>query len=224
VTPKSPEYTLSVIYNNFRLKVVDNVRFLGMELDCQLNWKQYTEKYLKKLNMACFIIWKLQALVSEQILLMIYFSYSQSQREYGIIIWGSSLVMRTLLLAQKRVIRVLLRLGPRYSCREGFKRLGILTVPSLYIYPMLMSVKNHKFHLTNNSIHLINTRESGTLHVSSVRLSSVKRGVLYSSIMAFNKLPQNIPQMSNNVNIFKSMMKKFSCRKCFLFIGWIYFC
>jgi hypothetical protein len=34
VTPKSTEYTLSVIYNNFRLKVVDNVKFLGMELDC----------------------------------------------------------------------------------------------------------------------------------------------------------------------------------------------
>jgi predicted DNA-binding ArsR family transcriptional regulator len=30
VTPKSPEYTLSVIYNNFRLKVVDNVKFLGI--------------------------------------------------------------------------------------------------------------------------------------------------------------------------------------------------
>jgi hypothetical protein len=85
--------------------------------------------------------------------------------------------MKTLFLAQKRVIRVLLRLGPRESCREGFKRLGILTVPSLYIYSMLMFVV--KNHLTNNNIHHINTRQSGMLHVSLVRLSSVKRGVLY---------------------------------------------
>jgi hypothetical protein len=54
VTPKSPEYTSSVIYNNFRLKVVDNVKFLGMELDCQLNWKQYAEKLLKKLNITFY--------------------------------------------------------------------------------------------------------------------------------------------------------------------------
>jgi hypothetical protein len=117
-------------------KMSDNVKFLGMELDCQLNWKQYAEKLLKKLNTACFMIRKLQALVSERILRMIYFSYCQSQREYGIIFWGSSLVMKTLFLAQERVMRVLLKLGPRDSCREGFKRLGILTIPSLYIYSM----------------------------------------------------------------------------------------
>jgi hypothetical protein len=68
VTPKSPEYTLLVIHNNFRLKVVNNVKFLGMELDCQINWKQYAEKLLNKLNIACFMIRKLQAHVSEQIL------------------------------------------------------------------------------------------------------------------------------------------------------------
>jgi hypothetical protein len=164
LTPKSPEYTLSVIYNNFRLKVVDNVTFLGVELDCQLNWKQYAEKLLNKLNIACFMIRKLQALVSEQILRMIYVSCCPSQLEYGIIFWGSSLVMKTLFLAQKRVIRFLLRLGPRDSCREVFERLGILTVPSLYIYSMLMFVvKNRKFYLTNNNIHHINTRQSGML-------------------------------------------------------------
>jgi hypothetical protein len=72
-----------------------------MELDCQLNWKQYAEKLLKKLNIACFIIRKLQVLVSEQILRMLYFSYCQSQLEYGTIFCSSSLVMKTLFLAQK---------------------------------------------------------------------------------------------------------------------------
>jgi hypothetical protein len=193
------------------------VKFLGMELDCQLNWKQCVEKLLKKLNVACFMIRKLQALVSGQILRMIYFSYCQSQLEYGIIFWGSSLVMETLFYAQKRVIRVLLRLGPRDLCREGFQRLGILTVPSLYIYSMLMFVvKNHKFYGTNNNIHHINTRQSGMLHVSSMRLSSVKRGVLYSSIMALNKLLQNIQKISDNVYIFKSMLNSFLAASAFI--------
>jgi hypothetical protein len=77
---------------------------------------------------------KLQSLVSDHALQMVYFSYYQSQLEYGIIFWGSSTVMKSLFVAQKRVIRVMLRLNPRDSCREGFKKLGILTVPSLYIY------------------------------------------------------------------------------------------
>jgi hypothetical protein len=203
VTPKSPEYTLLVIYNNCRLKVVDNVKFLGMDLDCQLNWKQNAEKLLKKMNIACFMIRKLQALVSEQILF------------YSIIFWGSSSVMKSIFLAQKRVIRVLLRMGPRDSCREGFKRLGILTVPSLDIYSMLMFVvRNRKLCLTNNKIHHINTK-SGMLHVSSVRLSSAKRGVLYSSIMVFNKLPQNIQKMSDNAKMFKSTPRSYLAASAF---------
>jgi hypothetical protein len=58
VTPKFLEYTLSVTYNNFRLKAVDNVNFLDMYLDCQLNWKQQSEKLLKKFNTACFVLRK----------------------------------------------------------------------------------------------------------------------------------------------------------------------
>jgi hypothetical protein len=134
MTLGSPEYALSVMHNGLRLGAVDSVNFLGLYLDCQLNWQQHTEKLLKKLNMACFMLRKLQSLVNEQALWMVYFSYCLSLIGYGIIFWGSSPLIKSLFVVQKRVIRVMLRLSPRDSCREGFKRLGILTVPSLYIY------------------------------------------------------------------------------------------
>jgi hypothetical protein len=51
--------------------------------------------------------------------------------------------------------------------------------------------------------------------MSSVRLSSIKRGVLYSSSMAFNNLPQNIQKMSDNVKIFKRMLKSFLTANAF---------
>jgi hypothetical protein len=65
---------------------------------------------------------------------MVYFSQFQSQLEFGIIFWGSSPTMKNIFVAQKRAIRVMLRLSPKSSCKEGFKRMGILTVPCLYIY------------------------------------------------------------------------------------------
>jgi hypothetical protein len=85
----------------------------------------------------------------------------------------------------------------------------------LYIYSMAMFVvRNRKLYVTNNNIHHLNTRQSEMLHVSSVRLS-VKRGVIYSSIMVFNKLPQNIRQMSENVKSFKGMLKGFLVARAF---------
>jgi hypothetical protein len=77
---------------------------------------------------------KLQPIVSEQILWMVYFSYFQSQLSCGIIFWGSCSSMKSIFVVQKRAIRVLSRQSPRSSCREGFRKMGILTVPCLYIY------------------------------------------------------------------------------------------
>jgi hypothetical protein len=124
--------------------------------------------------------------------------------------------MKNIFVAQKRVMRVMLRLGPKHSCKEGYKRVVILTVPGLYIYSLLMFVvRSCNFFQINDNIHHINTRQFGMLHMSSVRLSSIKRGVSYSSIIVSNNVPQNIQKMSNNALIFKRMLKSFLTANAF---------
>ena len=54
---------------------------------------------------------------------------------------------------QKRIIRVMVGLRQRMSCREKFKKLQILTVPSLYIHEMMFVIKNPDKYQTNVSIH-----------------------------------------------------------------------
>ena len=46
-------------------------------------------------------------------------------------------------LLQKKIIRIMMGAHPRTSCRKLFKKLEILTVPSIYIYS-LMSFFNSK--------------------------------------------------------------------------------
>jgi hypothetical protein len=77
--------------------------------------------------------------------------------------------MRNVFLIQKRVM---LGLGHRSSCREVFKKLDVLTVPSMYIYAMVMLV------VGNPDIYQTNY----TLHIPSMKLSASQKGVLYSSI------------------------------------------
>jgi hypothetical protein len=61
--------------------------------------------------------------------------------------------MKSIFAAQKRAIRVMLRC-PRSSCKEGFKRLGILTVPM-----MMFVVRNHNIYQSNNAVHHMYTRQ-----------------------------------------------------------------
>jgi hypothetical protein len=179
-----------------------------MYLDCHLKWKQHSDNLIKKLSTASSMLRKLQSIVCEQVLRMFYFSHFLSQLGYGIIFWGSS-SMKSMFGVEKRAIRVLLKQGPRSSCREGCRKMGMHTVPCLYIYAMMFVIKNHNIFQANNFIHNINTRQHEKLHVSYVRLSSIQKGLHYTSIRIYNNLPHNIHILKDNMNIFKERLKNF---------------
>lgn len=62
-----------------------------------------------------------------------YFAHFQSLLQHGIICWGSSTTLHKLLIMQKRKMKVMLGLIQWTSCREKFKELQILNIPSLHI-------------------------------------------------------------------------------------------
>ena len=78
---------------------------------------------------------KLLPTVNVKLLRMVYFARFYSQISYGVIIWGSTPSVRNVFIINKKktAIRIMLRLGPRSSCREGCRQLDIFTVPCLYI-------------------------------------------------------------------------------------------
>ena len=91
---------------------------------------------------------KLLPIVNVKVLRVVYLAHFYSHISYGIVFWGSSSSMRNVLY-QKRAVRIMLRLGPRSSCREGLKKLDVLAFSSLYIYVlMLFTVKNLNIQLT----------------------------------------------------------------------------
>jgi hypothetical protein len=102
----------------------------------------------------------------------VYFAHFQTFLQYGIIFWGSTTNLHKALVMQKRVRRLMLGLGQRNSCKEKFKELQILTVPSLYILEMMMlAIKNPDKYQTNDNIPTKDTRQKNQLCLQSVRLS-----------------------------------------------------
>ena len=101
--------------------------------------------------------------------------------------------MRNVFIIQKAAIRILLRLGPKSSCREGFKNLDTLTVLCLYIYALMFAgVKNLNIYIIISSVHATNTKQQNKLYIPLVWLSSIQRSVYYSSVKIFYQFPQNI--------------------------------
>jgi len=81
-------------------------------------------------------------------------------KNYGIIFWGTSKTTNNVLSIWKVVIKTMLGLGPRSSCRRWFKKSHILTVKSVHIFAWTMFVvRNPDNFQTNASIHGIQARQ-----------------------------------------------------------------
>jgi hypothetical protein len=96
------------------------------------------------------------------------------------------------------------------SCRPLFKHLNILPFYSQYIFSVSMSVvKNMDIFTLNSDIHSIHTRQGSDLHHPTYKLTKIQKGVYCSGIMIFNNLPQNLKNMTPEVNKFKHTSKEF---------------
>ena len=140
---------------------------------------------------------------------MVYFSYFHSIMSYGIIFWGNSHSSVKVFKIQKRIIRIMTKSNKHDTCRPLFKKLGILPLPLQYIFSLLLFVvTNKKLFLLNSQIHSIHTRHSDNLHIPQTGLTLVQKSVAYSGYKIYNHLPLHIKNISNNVPLFKSLLRK----------------
>ena len=129
---------------------------------------------------------------------------------YGIMFWGNSSHSSVIFKMQKRVIRILMGIGYRESCRGLFKDLKILPFSSQYILSLLLFVVLNRGYFAPNSVyHNFNTRQKNDLHLPHVSLTIYQRGVFYSGIKVFNALPSPIKDISCNPKKFKVALKHY---------------
>jgi hypothetical protein len=146
----------------------------------------------------------------------VYYAYHHSLVNYGIIFWGNTADSNKVFVLQKKIMRIIIGVGPTYSCRVLFKHLGILPIPSVYLYSLMMFVVNNleKFQL-NKSVHGINTRNKEHLRRPVTHLSSYQRDVYCTGVRLFNRLATNIFTMKHEKNLFRLAMRSYLLEHCF---------
>ena len=96
---------------------------------------------------------------------------------YVIIFWSNSTHIIHFCRLQKRVIRIITNSKPGDSCRQLFKKLGILPLMSQYIFSLLLIIVNNKvLFQINFEIHSINIRYNSDFHQRLVNLTTYKNG------------------------------------------------
>jgi hypothetical protein len=163
---------------NYKTNQTNNVQythFLGLTLDSTVSREPHIYQLISRLNSASYLIRFLKSVISLENLRMIYFSNVHSIISYSIIFWGNSTHSNAIFKIQKRVIRIMMNVGTRESCRELLKKLNILSLWSEYIFSLLLFVvKNINMFKFNSRLHTINTRHCSHLYLPSANLSKVQ--------------------------------------------------
>ena len=136
LTINLPYCALTIGHKDKYVEEEVNLKFLGIQIDSHLNQKNYTDQIILKLGTACYIVTQMYYTCNNDTLRSIYFAYFHSIASYGIIFCENSSNSK-IFTVQKRIIRIMVGAHPRTSCRQLFKKLEILTVPSQYIYSLI---------------------------------------------------------------------------------------
>ena len=134
VTKNSFSIDFNIINRNKKIANVHNTKFLGPTLDNSLTWRKHIDTIITKLSSASFALRVIKPFLSLDSLKMVNYSYFHFVMTYGLIFWGNSHHSNIIFRLQKRIIRIIVGIRGRDSCREHFKNLKILPLPSQYIY------------------------------------------------------------------------------------------
>jgi hypothetical protein len=125
------------------INYTDHSTFLGVWLDKNLRWSIHTQKLANKLCKICFGIRVVRRVTGLETVCTLYYAYFQSLLSYGLIFWGNSVNAKLIFRLQKRAIRAMIQIPKTASCKQHFKSLHILPLPSLYIYEILVYIKSN---------------------------------------------------------------------------------
>lgn len=200
--------------NQNNITTTTSHKFLGLVLDANLNWKECCLKITSKLNSISFAFKILRETTTTETCRSVYYAYVESVIRYGIMLWGSSSYSKYVIYAQKSIIRNILSIPRRHSCREAFKELNILTLVGIFIYEHVKYIlQNPLLYKKYKFTHAYNTRKTQPFNYPRHRLTLYEQSPLYVGLKIFNNLPQNILNDSEDNILIK--LKTFLLNKAY---------
>jgi len=150
ITKNSSPSTLRIGYKEEYVEETVNTKFLGLQIDKHINWKNHTEQMIPKLSETRYSTRPMVHISNINTLKSIYCAYFHSLIKYGIFFGGTSSNSGKIFTLQKTQFRIMAGAQPRTSCRSIFKQLEVLIVPYWYILSLMsFIVNNHKIFQTN---------------------------------------------------------------------------
>ena len=206
--------------DNFIIKKVDNIKYLGMYIDEHLKWDKHVETLCNKLSRNFYLFYSLRNILNEHLKRQLYFSLVYSHISYGIELYGTcnNSLLNKVQIIQNKLLKTLYQLPYRTNTNELHTALNILKVEDIhkaqilkFVYESLngLSITQFKsYYQLQNRLHDHDTRERFRLRVQLIRTRYGEYSLLYRGPFLWNKLDKDL-QGTKSLFSFKKKLKKF---------------
>ena len=205
--------------NNIIIKRDPTMKFLGVLLDENLNWKTHISCIEKKISKNLGILYKARFVPNEKCSKQLYFAFIHSYLNYGNIAWASTskTKLATLIRRQKHASRIIYFKDKFTEAKPLLNSLNALNIYQLNIYQILLfmhkvnneditNVFKNSFKKTRNKY---NTKKSKTtFYKPFVKTKLAQYAISYRGPHLWNSL---VPISLQNIsfNTFKIKIKEF---------------
>jgi len=209
-----------VLLDDTLLDEVDHAKFLGISLDRGLTWNAHIDHVCSKLSSGIYVLRCLAKYCPIQVLMTAYYGLIYPHLTYGLVLWGASAnnQFSRVFKLQKQAIRVIAQLKFRESCKEAFKKLQLLTLPSLYILDTVLFCMSKCTMTRGQDIHSYETRGRDTYRTGRHRTGVYEHLPSQAGVRFINKLPVSIKD-APTPKALKSRLKRFLVSQAFYSAG-----
>ena len=190
----------AIVIKDKTLDYKSSCKYLGLQIDPRLSFKDHIDQVVKKLNKFCGLIYHVRHLYPRKCLLMFYNSFAKSVITYGLLIYGSAAKTNLAKIdsAQRRILRAIFFKKKYDSMQEILSKNKINTIYELFIKEIVHEVfrelrKDSPLQLLNLEERLIFQRETrwnskGLFQPIIARTLKNKKSLTNSLMIAYNWL------------------------------------
>jgi len=219
---KSQNVHHEIILENKPIKKVSTTKFLGVELDSKLSWKDHIRLLEKKISSSLFILRKIRFKINEETAFLLYDAMILPHITYCNIIWSNTFKsnLKHLFSLQKQCIRICFKRNCIPKTQLLFSKSGKLKLDDIQklqtaiiifkffnLNHSLPNVISHLFQKITD-IHFYSTRSRDTLNLHTFPCSTNIRKFTtkFSGPTIWNSIPLTI-RIHNTLNQFKKYYK-----------------
>jgi hypothetical protein len=182
-----PNFSHPILIDSRQIKRVNTVKFLGIYLDQNMNWKEHISVKSNQIAKVNGILCRLKHQLPHNILKTIYNSLVLPHINYAVTSWGNTAnnELKRIKILQKKSIRILSNSKYISHTEPLFKKLRLLKVEDIFklncckmYHKLTKGLTPSYFHTeleTNSHIHAHNTRQQNLIHTNSINCKLLKQ-------------------------------------------------